>query len=249
MCNQLTLTTTLNGGAIDVSVSAPDGYGLFGGAGNNHALGFNVVGSEIGLSITNLTSGFTFGGTHGEVNGDGFFEYLIDGPKQGINSDLPLEFIVMRTGGFLSDLDLFETNSLGYIFAAHLRNEQSGLTGYVTASGDVPTNNTAVPEPASMILLGTGLLAAFRARKKVTAAVAQVTPRLAEAAQQGSLNSPGTAASTIAPIRVPAEFAAATAAKPVTFEFPMTGAQVFARACKEEGVAALSAASATSSRG
>ena len=47
------------------------------------------------------------------------------------------------------------------------------------------------------------------------------------------------AASAVAPIRVPAEFAAATAADPVRFEFPMTGAQVFARACKEEGVAAL----------
>jgi hypothetical protein len=40
-------------------------------------------------------------------------------------------------------------------------------------------------------------------------------------------------------IRVPAEFAAAAAADPVSFDFPMTGAQVFARACKEEGVAAL----------
>ena len=33
--------------------------------------------------------------------------------------------------------------------------------------------------------------------------------------------------------------AAAASAAPVTFNFPMTGAQVFARACKEEGVAAL----------
>jgi thiamine pyrophosphate-dependent acetolactate synthase large subunit-like protein len=55
-------------------------------------------------------------------------------------------------------------------------------------------------------------------------------------AQQGSQNSPAPEAP---PIRVPAEFAAATAAAPVTFTFPMTGAQVFARACKEEGVAAL----------
>ena len=43
----------------------------------------------------------------------------------------------------------------------------------------------------------------------------------------------------MAPIRVPAEFAAAANAAPLTFSFPMTGAQVFARACKEEGVAAL----------
>ena len=47
------------------------------------------------------------------------------------------------------------------------------------------------------------------------------------------------ATSGVAPIRVPAEFAAAAAAAPVRFDFPMTGAQVFARACKEEGVAAL----------
>ena len=68
-------------------------------------------------------------------------------------------------------------------------------------------------------------------------AAAVVSPRMvAEAGQQGSQNA---AAATVAPIRVPAEFAAAKAAPPVTFEFPMTGAQVFARACKEEGVAAL----------
>ena len=56
-----------------------------------------------------------------------------------------------------------------------------------------------------------------------------------EAAQQGGQNP----VSGVAPIRVPAEFAAASAAAPVSFSFPMSGAQVFARACKEEGVAAL----------
>jgi thiamine pyrophosphate-dependent acetolactate synthase large subunit-like protein len=47
------------------------------------------------------------------------------------------------------------------------------------------------------------------------------------------------AAAAVAPIRVPAELAAAAASAPISFDFPMTGAQVFARACKEEGVAAL----------
>jgi thiamine pyrophosphate-dependent acetolactate synthase large subunit-like protein len=76
-------------------------------------------------------------------------------------------------------------------------------------------------------------------RKAVAGAGATAAAALsgtAAAAQQGSQN---TAAATVAPIRVPAEFAAATAAAPVTFNFPMTGAQVFARACKEEGVAAM----------
>jgi thiamine pyrophosphate-dependent acetolactate synthase large subunit-like protein len=47
------------------------------------------------------------------------------------------------------------------------------------------------------------------------------------------------AASAAAGISIPAEFAAAAAAAPTALTFPMTGAQVFARACKEEGVAAL----------
>jgi thiamine pyrophosphate-dependent acetolactate synthase large subunit-like protein len=47
------------------------------------------------------------------------------------------------------------------------------------------------------------------------------------------------AAGAIPPIRVPTEFAVSTSAAPRTYAFPMTGAQVFARACKEEGVAAL----------
>jgi hypothetical protein len=65
LCGQLSFTTMLNAGAIDVSVTAPAGYGIFGASGNNHALGFNVVGSEAGLTISNLTAGFTFGGTDG----------------------------------------------------------------------------------------------------------------------------------------------------------------------------------------
>lgn len=56
-------------------------------------------------------------------------------------------------------------------------------------------------------------------------------------AQQGSQNA--SAEPAVAPIKIPAEFSAAASATPTTFSFPMTGAQVFARACKEEGVAAL----------
>src|SRR5215510_7060156 len=41
------------------------------------------------------------------------------------------------------------------------------------------------------------------------------------------------------PIKVPDEFAQASQSPPVKANFPMTGAQVFARVCKEEGLAAL----------
>jgi hypothetical protein len=40
-------------------------------------------------------------------------------------------------------------------------------------------------------------------------------------------------------IKLPDEFALAAKVTPVKAEFPMTGAQAFARVCKEEGLAAL----------
>ena len=64
------LTTTLNAGAIDVHVSAPTGYGLFGASGNNHALGFNVVGSQAGLNVTNLQAAFTALWSQKDVDGN-----------------------------------------------------------------------------------------------------------------------------------------------------------------------------------
>jgi len=64
------------------------------------------------------------------------------------------------------------------------------------------------------------------------ATAAALAGRGAEASGHGAAQ---VAAGAVSPIRVPAEFAAASAAAPVRFEFPMTGAQVFARACKDEG--------------
>ena len=51
---------------------------------------------------------------------------------------------------------------------------------------------------------------------------------------------PGAAGDTnVAPIKIPAEFDAARTSTLPKLDFPLTGAQVFARVCKEEGVAAL----------
>ncbi|MGE0703192.1 MAG: thiamine pyrophosphate-binding protein [Vicinamibacterales bacterium] len=70
--------------------------------------------------------------------------------------------------------------------------------------------------------------------KAAAGAGAAVTLGSAAAAQQ--TESPASAEPAI---KVPPEFAAAATTTPAPFEFPMSGAQVFARACKEEGVAAL----------
>jgi hypothetical protein len=41
------------------------------------------------------------------------------------------------------------------------------------------------------------------------------------------------------PIKIPDEFGLAAKVAPKKAEFPMTGAEVFARVCREEGLAAL----------
>jgi thiamine pyrophosphate-dependent acetolactate synthase large subunit-like protein len=67
-------------------------------------------------------------------------------------------------------------------------------------------------------------------RKTVTGAGATAAVAVAGGAAAGA---------EVPAINIPDAFAAAAAASPKRLEFPMTGAEVFARACKEEGVAAL----------
>ena len=149
-----TVTYVLNGSNIDVSVTMFPGFEAFGqGNGNNGIFGFNIVGATTGLNITNMVGVNGFAPAGGQMDGFGNFDVTLQccNPANAVSS---FSFTVSRTGGFSSASDLFEANSNGAHFAIHIAPTNGNPTGFAADTGQ----NTETPEPASMLLLGSGLL-------------------------------------------------------------------------------------------
>jgi hypothetical protein len=116
---------------------------------------FNYAGaSTLQIKNVSLDSGTATLGTNAHMAAFGSFEYVINSKSVSDH----LNFTVTRTDGgvFTSAADLVTANSDSYLFAMHMADSSnSSVTGFAGA-GTAPS---PTPEPATLALLGTGLVA------------------------------------------------------------------------------------------
>jgi|SRR6185312_4356125 len=163
-----TLTLVENGSGAGETVTVTETLrsgDRFAGTGAGEALEFNIAGT---ITLTNLTSNFSFGSGAATASAFGSFSHYIDcttcqGGQAG-NPAGPISFTVGSATGV--SIASFTANTGGFYFASDIVGS-NGNTGNVAARSGVVTQITTTPEPGTVAMMLSGLvLTGLAARRK-----------------------------------------------------------------------------------